>query len=292
MYTTKVQNITVPDIIICPVRQFRSVLRYEGPPDFLHIVSHYYNSPKQVPIVDGLSINATTMKALTFSQNFLKFVSNLETNLAKTPNNFEEIIQKLLEKSEKFINNETFEKLFPHLRKMLIDSSYIYLNYNNFHEWQLHNVRNDSCFKKLIGETNQSPPSLANSVNFIKFIKCRAERIVDLLTQIIDKINNFEEYAHNSKPSLEEYVIFCRWLDGGLCVLDWIESENGVDCIKIRGKNKIVASYITLRNDINIILDLFALDNQLSTWDNRELRIILSGDENEKSVCTNIDGFA
>uniref|UniRef100_A0A1I8BP18 DNA-directed RNA polymerase n=1 Tax=Meloidogyne hapla TaxID=6305 RepID=A0A1I8BP18_MELHA len=33
------------------------------------------------------------------------------------------------------------------------------------------------------------------------------------------------------------------------------------------------------------------MDNQLSTWDNRELRIILSGDENEKSVCTNIDGF-
>uniref|UniRef100_A0A915LIJ7 Uncharacterized protein n=2 Tax=Meloidogyne TaxID=189290 RepID=A0A915LIJ7_MELJA len=291
MYTTKVQNITVPDIIICPVRQFRSVLRYNGPPDFLHIVSHYYNSPKQIPIVDGLSINATTIKALEFSQNFLKFVSNLETNLAENQNNNnEEIIQKLLEKSEKFINNKTYEKLFPHLRKMLIDSSYIYLNYSNFHEWQLHN--NDSCFKKLIGETNQGHSSLTNSLNFIKFIKCRAERIVDLLTQIIDKINNFEGYAHNSKPSLEEYVIFCRWLDGGPCVLDWIESENGVDCIKIRGKNKIVASYITLRNDINIILDLYALDNQLSTWDNRELRIILSGDENEKSVCTNIDGFA
>uniref|UniRef100_A0A915P3Y0 Uncharacterized protein n=1 Tax=Meloidogyne floridensis TaxID=298350 RepID=A0A915P3Y0_9BILA len=136
---------------------------------------------------------------------------------------------------------------------------------------------NDSCFKKLIGETNQSSLSIVNSLNFIKFIKCRAERIVDLLTQIIDKINNFEEYAHNSKPSLEEYVIFCRWLDGGPCILDWIESENGVD---------------SLRNDINIILDLYALDNQLSTWDNRELRIILSGDENEKSVCTNIDGFA
>nr|CAD2207078.1 unnamed protein product [Meloidogyne enterolobii] len=89
---------------------------------------------------------------------------------------------------------------------MLIDNSYIYLNYNNFHEWQLHN--NDSCFKKLIEETNQAPLSIVNSLNFIKFIKCRAERIVDLLKQIIDKINNFEEYAHNSKSSLEECVIF------------------------------------------------------------------------------------
>jgi len=53
------------------------------------------------------------MKALTFSQNFLKFVSKLETNLAKNQNNFEEIIQKLLEKSEKFVNNKTYEKLFP-----------------------------------------------------------------------------------------------------------------------------------------------------------------------------------
>jgi len=28
MYTTKVQNITVPDIIICPVRQFRYLIKY------------------------------------------------------------------------------------------------------------------------------------------------------------------------------------------------------------------------------------------------------------------------
>jgi len=54
------------------------------------------------------------MKALTFSQNFLKFVMNLEANLAKNQNNnIEEVIQQLLEKSEKFVNNKTYEKLFP-----------------------------------------------------------------------------------------------------------------------------------------------------------------------------------
>uniref|UniRef100_A0A1I8BMV3 Uncharacterized protein n=1 Tax=Meloidogyne hapla TaxID=6305 RepID=A0A1I8BMV3_MELHA len=225
MYTTKVQNITVPNIIICPVRQFRSVLRYDGPPDFLHIVSNYYNSPKQVPIFDGHSINATTIKARAFSQNFLKNVSNIEINLSKAQNNkIEEFIEKLIEKSEKFINDKTYDKLFPQCVLLM---------------------KNDSCFKNFIGENNQNPKSLLNTLIFIKFIKCRAERIVDLLKEIITKINNFENYAHNAKPSLEEYVVFCRWLDGGPCVLDWIKSENGIDCIKISGKNKIVASYIS-----------------------------------------------
>ncbi|KAF7625934.1 hypothetical protein Mgra_00009881 [Meloidogyne graminicola] len=268
MYTTKVKNITIPNIIICPVRQFRSVLHYDGPPDFLHIVSHYYNSPKHIPIVDGYSINSSVIKAIEFSKNFLKIVNNFENNILNNGNKLnEEEINKLIEKTEKFTKNKTFAKLFPQCLLLM---------------------KNDSCFENLI---NKNINSIFNHFIFIKFVKCRVQLIINLLIQITDRINNFEIYANNTKPSLNEYVVFCTWLDGGPCVLEWIASESGIECAKISGKNKIVASYITLRNDINIVLDLFALDNQLSTWDNRELRIILSGDKNQNIICTNVDGF-
>ncbi|KAF7637466.1 hypothetical protein Mgra_00002985 [Meloidogyne graminicola] len=249
MYTTKVKNITIPNIIICPVRQFR-----------------------------------------------LNSINNFENNILNNGNKLnEEEINKLIEKTEKFTKNKTFAKLFPqclllmkfaNLKNMLLNNSNIYLNYSNYYEWLLH--KNDSCFENLI---NKNINSIFNHFIFIKFVKCRVQLIINLLIQITDRINNFEIYANNTKPSLNEYVVFCTWLDGGPCVLEWIASESGIECAKISGKNKIVASYITLRNDINIVLDLFALDNQLSTWDNRELRIILSGDKNQNIICTNVDGF-
>ena len=67
-----------------------------------------------MPIVDGRSINESTIKALEYSQNFLNLVSNLETNSSKIQNNkIEELIEKLIEKSEKFSNDKNYAKLFP-----------------------------------------------------------------------------------------------------------------------------------------------------------------------------------
>ncbi|KAL3077199.1 hypothetical protein niasHS_013188 [Heterodera schachtii] len=292
LFTTKAHSIDTPFIVICPLRQVKSIFYYDedGPPDFIHIVSRFYDTsnvlPGKFPSVDGVSVRNSTERALRVAQNFL----NLATR------HFADVDQgatEVLNGAKQFVDDPTLRKLFPKCSLLLSFEKVltmaqnwhsVYANFDNFREWVCQSE--DPCYA-IVNETDKT---MRNSVTVLKFARCRANATVAQLEKVLRKIDTFHEYVQTAQPPVDDVILFCRWLDGGKCTKEYVRSELGIDCVKLGGIDHIKTSYATLRNNIDVVIDLSAFDNKLATWKESELQMILCP-TNETTVCTSVDGF-
>jgi hypothetical protein len=89
---------------------FRSLLFYEGPPDFIHILSRYYVVPAQIPEVDGVSVLNATQRALAKAIK----VADMANGQQETSVDSATALNGLLNDGiEQFSQDPIFQKLFP-----------------------------------------------------------------------------------------------------------------------------------------------------------------------------------
>uniref|UniRef100_A0A183BT46 Uncharacterized protein n=1 Tax=Globodera pallida TaxID=36090 RepID=A0A183BT46_GLOPA len=292
LFTTKVHFVRTPFIILCPLRQVKSIFYYDedGPADFIHIVSRYYDTsnvlPGKFPIIDGVSVRNSTERALQVARDFFDLASRHFSDVDAG-------VAEVLNGPKLFVDDPIFRKLFPKSSLLLSFEKVltmarnwhsVYANFDNFREWVCQSE--DPCYAIV----NETDPTMSNSVSVLNFARCRAKEVVVQLEQVLQKIDGFHEYVRKAQPPVGDVILFCRWLDGGKCTKEYVRSELGIDCVKLGGINHSMASYATLRNNIDVVIDLSAFDNKLATWKESEFQILLCP-TNESTVCTTVDGF-
>ncbi|KAI1703424.1 hypothetical protein Ddc_16570 [Ditylenchus destructor] len=208
--TIKAESIEIPSIVICPVRQFRSIVFDNSTPDFMYAVTHFYELSNEVPHIHG--INLSLSDAVETALEKVHQIANLSS------------WSEQINWSKEFY--EEFSVIFPHVASLMNIHNVLLIvsqprqrleNFTNFTFW---NNQNHECLQKYLSFNNseQNPNIYEDPRNISLFIGCRINKAIQLLTEFRFEMAQFPQYALTAQKPMNETILWCRWLDGGNCV--------------------------------------------------------------------------
>ncbi|KAI1701494.1 hypothetical protein Ddc_17590 [Ditylenchus destructor] len=221
----------------------------------MHVVSHYYEQPNVISHIkttygswsnlsDISLINATLPALLNNALNKIKEIRNTS---------WPERIKKSMDFAAEFF--EIFPKASVLMNLYLpilysVNRERVFRSWKNLDDYiiQANNTFPD-CFGDYFPTANFHPITDGenesnfndklqqqlrerNNSDLTAFSECRMDKVIILLTQLNESMKHFPKFALKNQRTLQETILWCRWLDGGNCVYEEVSSDMGVKCFK------------------------------------------------------------
>ncbi|KAI6204132.1 hypothetical protein M3Y94_00636800 [Aphelenchoides besseyi] len=234
MTTAYYRQVNSPLLIVCPYKQFRMLKEnYTG--DFAFILTHFWREPAVEPKISGRPLGQFLNQTLEDVVRFLDQTANKITLNHLT--NFTSQIGHVLPEIATVANVSQAIRL--------LDVNFQWENYNEYTEQKM---QNDSCYKQRFKNS---------SIN--QFYTCRLNKVHGMLKQTIANLMDLRTRLKGS-PSIDGFVLSCKWWDGSNCRFESILSPFGIKSIFLTTK---------------VVIDTQVFNNQADGWEKNEIQVAL-----------------
>ncbi|KAI6208642.1 hypothetical protein M3Y96_00136600 [Aphelenchoides besseyi] len=234
MTTAYYRQVNSPLLIICPYKQFRMLEEnYTG--DFAFILTHLWREPAVEPKISGIPLGRFLNQTLEEVLRFLDRTANKITLNQLT--DFTTQIGHVLPEIATFSNVSQAIHL--------LDANFQWENYNEYTEQK---IQNDTCYKQRFKNA---------SIN--EFYNCRLNKVHGMLKQTIANLMDLRTRLKRS-PSINGFVLSCKWWDGSNCRFESILSPFGIKSIFLTTK---------------VVIDTQVFNNQADGWEKNEIQVAL-----------------